>query len=57
MSGNAQPIADPIFLCLPTRVVGTPVDRATFVFSAVIPSARFMENETPGILYFPFLAI
>lgn len=42
----------PIFLSNPALEVGIPVSRANFCLACVIPSARFKENETPGILNF-----
>ena len=40
----------PIFLSNPALEVGIPVSRANFYLACVIPSARFKENDTPGIL-------
>ena len=40
----------PIFLSNPALEVGIPVSRANFCLACVIPSARFKENDTPGIL-------
>lgn len=40
------------FLSNPALEVGIPVSRANFCLACVIPSARFKENETPGILNF-----
>lgn len=40
----------PTFLSNPALEVGIPVSRANFCLACVIPSARFKENETPGIL-------
>lgn len=42
----------PIFLSNPALEVGIPVSRANFCLACVIPSARFKENDTPGILNF-----
>ncbi len=42
----------------PPRVVGKPVVRATFCLKAVTPSARFHENDNPGIfIRFSFICI
>lgn len=40
---------EPTFRSRPPRVVGIPVARATFCFTAVTPKARFHENDSPGI--------
>ena len=42
----------PTFLSNPVLEVGILVSRANFCLACVIPSARFKENETPGILNF-----
>lgn len=42
----------PTFLSNPALEVGIPVSRANFCLACVIPSARFKENDTPGILNF-----
>ena len=42
----------PTFLANPVLEVGIPVSRANFSLACVLPSARFKENETPGILNF-----
>jgi len=47
----------PTFRCLPDFVVGMPVARAIFLFAWVMPTARFHENDTPGILNFFLRAI
>ncbi len=39
----------PIFLSHPCLLNGMPVSWAIFCFACVIPSARFHENERPGI--------
>ena len=45
-----QPMALPIFLCLPERVSGIPMAREILPFAEDIPSARFHENEKPYFL-------
>ncbi len=37
----------------PERVSGMPVARETLRFAAVIPSARFQENVSPGPNFMP----
>ena len=41
--------APPILSSKPWRVVGRPVARAIFCFTFDTPTARFSENDTPGI--------
>lgn len=47
----------PIFLCVPAFEVGKPVFLAKTCFAAVIPKARFQENEKPYFLIFAILVI
>lgn len=47
-----QPMALPNLRWRPEAVSGTPIFREIFDFAAEIPTARFKENERPGI---PFL--
>ena len=47
----------PTFLSNPALEVGIPVPRANFCLACVIPSARFKENDTPGILNFGIIYI
>ena len=42
-------MADPILRSSPPRVVGMPKQRAIFCLKALMPKARFHENESPGI--------
>jgi hypothetical protein len=39
----------PYFLCLPERVVGMPVTFAILRFAEEMPTARFHENDRPGM--------
>ena len=39
----------PILRSMPERVVGMPVLRAIFWRSRVMPTARFHENDSPGM--------
>ena len=39
----------PTLRSMPARVVGIPVARDIFLFACVTPSARFHENDNPGI--------
>ena len=43
-------IAPPILRSNPCLVVGMPTARATLVFSPEMPTARFSEKLSPGIL-------
>ena len=47
--GIQQPIALPIFRCLPACVSGMPIALESLDFAAETPSALFQEKETPGI--------
>jgi len=51
-NGTQQPVARPIFLCLPCLVSGIPIFFDTFPFNADKPTARFQENDNPGIPFF-----
>lgn len=44
----------PNFRSMPALDVGTPVSRANFCFTCIIPKALFKENERPEILVFVF---
>ncbi len=46
--GYLIPNLRPNFARRPDRVVGMPVARVSLRFAAVIPSARFHENDSPG---------
>lgn len=46
---TALSTAPPTLRSNPRRVVGNPVARAIFCFTFVTPTARFSENDTPGI--------
>ena len=45
----ALSIVPPTLRWSPCFVVGIPVLRAIFCFAAVMPTARFSENDSPGI--------
>jgi len=44
-----QPRALPTLRCRPDRVSGMPIEREIFDLNAEIPTARFHENDRPGI--------
>jgi hypothetical protein len=48
-AGMQQPRALPTLRCRPDRVSGMPIDREIFDLNAEIPTARFHENDRPGI--------
>lgn len=48
-AGMQQPRALPTLRCRPDRVSGMPIEREIFDLNAEIPTARFHENESPGI--------
>ena len=49
-AGIQQPRALPTLRCLPDRVSGIPIEREIFDLNAEMPTARFHENDRPGIL-------
>lgn len=48
-AGMQQPRALPTLRCRPDRVSGMPIEREIFDLNAEIPTARFHENESPGM--------
>ena len=48
-AGIQQPRALPTLRCLPDRVSGIPIEREIFDLNAEMPTARFHENDRPGI--------
>lgn len=58
LPNKAPSTMPPTLRSSPPRVVGMPVVRATFCLKAVTPSARFHENDNPGIfIRFSFICI